>query len=216
MMKIGKNNRNLVRFSFLLNGIFIFLVFFFVFRYYEEIHQKYLEKKGKAEIVFYGDSHIKNGNWNDLLNERSLKKNGYPGFTTLQLKEGIQKKVVDYHPKICVLEVGTNDVMLGIPLATIKRNYQSMIESLDHHKIQPIVTSVIFTKNDLNGNHLRDSLNLFLKVYCKDNAIPYVDLNSKLSKDFRLNEKYTHDGTHLNEPGYRIWSEEIKKVIQKK
>ena len=64
----------------------------------------------------FGNSITANGKWGDGLNRLDVKNSGTGGFTTSHFVWTINDQVLQYHPKICFLEGGINDIGVGIPL----------------------------------------------------------------------------------------------------
>ena len=58
-------------------------------------------------------------------------------------------------------------------------------------------------------------LNAALKIYCKNNDIEYINMYPKLvDKDGYLDKKYTDDGLHLNDEGYKVVTKVFKKYME--
>jgi alpha-glucosidase len=201
--------------SLILNGVFLILFILLGLNYREKIIQKFLDKKEKATIVLFGDSIIKGGEWNDLLDRNDVKNSGFGGFTTSHLRWLIEKNVIEYDPKICFVEGGINDIAVGIPLERIKTNYKSLIDTLISNDITPIVQSTLYQVDNPESKIMVDSLNNFLIDYCNQKSIRYLDINSKLSTDNGLKPEYSTDGTHITESAYLIWGKEIQKILKK-
>lgn len=204
-----------IKASLILNGVFIILFILLGLKFKEIIIQKLIDKKEKTSIVQFGDSIIKNGKWNDLLDRKDIKNSGFSGFTTSHLRWLIQSNVIKFDPEICFIEGGINDIGVGIPIERIKINYKILIDTLISNDIIPIVQSTLYQVNNPDSKLLVDSLNNFLIDYCNQNSVKYLDINSKLSTDTGLKPEYSIDGTHLNESAYLIWAGEIKKVLNK-
>lgn len=81
----------------------------FGFKFKERITQNLMRRKGKARIVFFGDSIIKNGPWNKILNRSDVLISGPGGFTTSHLIWCIKKGVVSYDPRVCFM--GANQIV---------------------------------------------------------------------------------------------------------
>ena len=202
------------RFSLLLNLVFILVFTAIAFKYKEKIIDVMIGYKGEAEIVMFGNSITARGNWNALLNRNDVKNSGIDGFTTSHFVLLIKSQVVAYKPKICFLEGGINDIMVGIPVARIKSNYISLIDVLIKNNIKPIVQSTLYQENNPQSKIQVDSLNNFLFRYCKEKDIVYLDINSELSTKTGLKPKYSLDGTHINNEAYKVWANEISKVLR--
>jgi alpha-glucosidase len=200
--------------SFILNGVFILFLLFFGLKYQDQLMNTFMDKKKKANIVFFGDSIIKEGKWNKLLDRSDIKNSGFSGYTTSHLNWLVTKHVISYHPEICFLEGGINDIAVGIPLKRIKANYKSLIDTLLAYEIEPIVQSTLYEENNNQSKILVDSLNNFLVDYCYQNSVRYLNINSELSTDIGLKPKYSRDGTHITEVAYRIWATKIQDLLK--
>jgi len=207
-------NKNIFRLSLLLNLVFILLFIAIAFKYKEKIIEVMIDYKGKAEIVMFGNSITARGNWNVLLNRNDIKNSGIDGFTTSHFVLLIKSHVVAYKPKICFLEGGINDIMVGIPVSRIKSNYISLVDGLTKNNITPIVQSTLYQENNPQSKIQVDSLNNFLARYCKTNGITYLDINSKLSTKNGLKPEYSLDGTHINKEAYKVWAKEINEILK--
>ena len=54
-----------------------------------------------------------------------------------------------------------------------------------------------------------------MKEYCGVHDITYIDIYSKLvDKNDNLAEKYTVDGLHLNDAGYDVVTDILKKYVE--
>lgn len=199
--------------SLYLNGVFVILFLALGFRFKEKIIQKILDTKEKATIVQFGDSIIKEGEWNELLGRNDIKNSGFGGFTTSHFRWLIKKNVIDYEPEICFIKGGINDISVGIPLERIQFNFISLLDTLRSYNILPVVQSTLYQENNPQSKILVDSLNDFLIDYCQENSIQFLDINSKLSTDSGLKAEYSRDGTHLKEGAYLIWGKEMKELL---
>ena len=195
--------------------IVIFTVIIWLsFNYRERAIQEWIRYKKKANIVMLGDSHIKNGDWNNLLNRVDVKNSGFTGFTTSHLNFLVMNYVVEYNPKYCFIEAGINDILVGIPLERTKLNYTELINILQENNIQPIIISTIPQENNLETKILVDSLNLFLQDFSKSKSLKFLNLNEKISNQKDLNIAYSPDGTHLNPEVYKIWANAILELLR--
>lgn len=200
--------------SFFLNGVFIILIVLLRLKSKEEISRNLIEET-KVKIILFGDSIIKGGRWNKILERNDIKNSGFSGFTTSHLRWLINDNVIAYNPEICILEGGINDIGVGIPLERIKTNYRSLIDTLMSHNIEPFVQSTLYQVNNPESKILVDSLNHFLTNYCKQKDVFFLNINLKLSSDKGLKPKYSRDGTHITESAYLVWGNEIKEILNK-
>ena len=169
----------------------------------------------------FGNSLTAGGKWNKELNRLDIKNSGVGNFTTSNFVWILNKAVIQFKPKICFIEGGINDIGIGIPLKRTFRNYQSIVDTILRHKIEPVLQSTFYVNypNDSTTNFINsrvDSLNSYLSVLANKNGIGYIDLNYLLSENGRLKKEYSRDGLHINDLGYDIWIREVDRILRSK
>lgn len=175
-----------------------------------------------CEIVMFGNSLVEGGeNWKGKLSRDDVRSSGKGGFTTSHFVWLLDEQVIKHQPKICFLEGGINDIGVGIPLGRIKQNYQSMVDALLDNNIIPVLQSVLYVNQPEEQDNVSkaqeiDEVNAFLQKMAKSKGIIYIDLNAQLSDNKRLKKEFTTDGIHLTGDAYKIWSDEVKKVLDSK
>ncbi|RMD51411.1 MAG: hypothetical protein D6830_00430 [Ignavibacteria bacterium] len=201
--------------------------------YQRRIEMFKISKLKSAKIVMLGNSLTEGGNWSDLLGRRSVANRGITG----DILEGYLHRmeyVTKLKPKVCFIEGGINDIYNWVPVKKIYQNYKKVIEILRKNKIKPVIQSTLYTARhwgkewleshnpgtkpeEVNRERNRevDKLNALLREYARKNKIIFIDLNSKMSSRGFLKNSYTWDGAHLNAKGYRIWAQEVIKVLNK-
>lgn len=169
-------------------------------------------------IVMLGDSHTSRGKWNYDLNRTDIKNSGTGGITTSYFVGLIKKQLKTQKPEIYFIQGGTNDIGSGIPLNRTYLNFESVVDTLLKYNIEPVLQSTPYVNQpgDSIINSKIDSLNIFLDKLATGKNIIFIDLNSYISEHKRLKSKYTLDGVHLNEKGYKIWIDQIKLILKQK
>lgn len=185
-----------------------------------KLYDWYLKKVNtKKEAVFFGDSRIAEGDWAWVFKKTNIQKSGLSGFTTKLLFDSLKPSVIAYHPKICFVEAGINDIFCNVkynvPLTVTYANYKKIIDTLLQNNITPVILGIFYVnQKDDEGTNVRvDSVNNFLEAYCRSKQIAFMDLNPMLSQNRRLLPQYTFDGIHLNEKGYTIWYAKVKPLL---
>ena len=163
-----------------------------------------------AKVVMLGDSLTARVNWNELIGYPIVNR-GIDGDITKGYLNRLDV-IVNLEPTQVFINGGTNDLAGNYSVIEIFNNYKEIIAILKEHKINIYMQSTIYTSYPKYNNDIK-KLNVLLKSYCELNNIQYINLNTKLSKNDTLIEKYTLDGSHLNAKGYQIWKEEISKYI---
>lgn len=168
-----------------------------------------------GKIVMFGNSIIRQANWGKLLNRNDVINSGFSGFTTSHFVWLLKDHVIAYHPSICFLEGGINDIGVGIPLRRIKKNYKSIIDTLRANHITTVVHSVLYQRNNPTSKRTIDRLNKFLMAYSKKRNCIYLDINSKLCDKKELKKEYAKDNTHINDAAYAVWASMIKPILNR-
>lgn len=176
------------------------------------LHSLHLNKQN-YEIIMLGDSITAGGNWEQLLKGYNVANYGIPGDTT----DGMLLRLEEIYmasPKKIFIMIGTNDTAFINPnlnddytIITVFNNYQKIVNSLRKNGIEVIIQSTlnVLSENTGRSNAEINRLNNLLKIFCSENDIKYLDINSVLTKNGLLQEQYTSDGLHLNEKGYEQW-----------
>jgi lysophospholipase L1-like esterase len=190
-----------------------------------EMYEIYKTKQ--ADIVMLGNSLTHGANWNELVGRPNIVERGIVSDVT----EGMLNRldhVINLNPKIVFILAGLNDIYQWIPVEQIYANYVRILTQLQAKGITPVIQSTLYagkrwgadwniTPADNNGrNNEVDKLNRLLKNYAKRLNITYIDLIPKMSRLHFMKEELTHDGLHLNAAGFKIWGNEVEKVLRKK
>ncbi len=182
-------------------------------------------KTKSADIVMLGNSLTAGANWSELLGRTNVVTRAIPGDILTGFFARLNY-VIRLKPKIVFIMGGLNDVYNWIPVEEIFNNYIKIISTLKSYGIIPVIQSTTYAAKDyakdwggtpeVNGGRNReiDKLNKMLADYAKKNNIDFIDITSKLTtSDKFLRPELTWDGVHLNASGYKIWAEEVEKVL---
>lgn len=183
-------------------------------------------KTRQADIVMFGNSLTHGANWNELVGRKNIVERGIPSDIT----EGMLNRI-DYilrlKPKVVFILAGLNDIYQWIPTEIIYTNYVRIISLLKSKNITPVIQSTLYAgsewgkdwnlkpSDNANRNVEVDRLNSLLRSYAERNQIEFIELNEKMSDGNFLNSNLTYDGVHLNGKGFRIWGNEVEKVLIK-
>ncbi len=206
--------------SMIINVILIVCVGVLLYLFHDEIYRK-ITKNKKFTVVMFGNSLTSHCNWSESLNRRDVLNSGLPGFTTYNFIHALDKHVIKHAPKICFVEGGINDLGVEIPVSEIQKNYRKIISVLIQNKIEPVLQSVLYidypqAEVTQQINAQVDSLNVFLKKIAQENNLTYIELNKNLSENGRLKMEFHVDGLHLNKKAYKIWADEVNKILKEK
>lgn len=206
----------------LLSAIVVFLCFVPAIeaevsrRKYYEARIAYFKEENtlaaNSKLVFLGDGLIENYDLDKYYTLVSNKFNrGVIGDDTFTLQKRLQVSLYDIKPSVCVLLIGTNNIKNAL------KNYEEILAEIKEKcsttklVIQSIYpTSLKYAKR----NKKIVEVNAELKVLAEKYGYTYVDIHSSLKdENGELNSKYTTDGLHLNEDGYKIITEVLTPVL---
>jgi lysophospholipase L1-like esterase len=172
---------------------------------------------GENRVVFFGDSITDIWHLDQYFPGKPYVNRGIGGQTTLQMLVRLRQDVIDLHPKVVVILAGTNDIAGNTgPMRSedIEANLVSMAELARAHDIRVVFSSVLpvhnYTEKSKDFFAQRpmariNELNAWLKKYCAENHIVYVDYFSALVDNKGLLKKeLADDGLHPNDAGYKI------------
>lgn len=183
--------------------------------------------QNQRKVVFMGNSIT--DNWASM-RPNFFKENGYigrgiSGQTTYQMVLRFFEDVVKLHPKVVVINAGTNDIALNNHVYVEERTLQniitmaemakannikvilSTITPCDHYNWRPDVTDVIAKIKSLNAK---------IAAYAKKNQCQFVDYFSAMADERGAMRKgISQEGCHPNTDGYFIMEPLVKAAIQK-
>ena len=170
--------------------------------YQKKLHE--LKQMKQTDLLFLGDSLTDYHNWSRFGKHFNA---GIAGDTTDGLLYRMEY-ILDKKPETIVLMIGINDLLQGINLEQIEQNYLKILDSLEKTK-RLIILSTLPVIDDIQTREINDkvtALNIFLKIEAKKRGAEYVDLYSHFTDSKKgLIKKYTIDGVHLNDSGYKLW-----------
>ncbi len=201
--------------SVALNVFLVVLILTMLLRNKEQAWQKWIKYKGSASLVMFGDSHVARGEWNSLINDQSVLRLGWGGFTSDQLK-GLVHFAIDYKPEKVLILCGGNDIRSRcFSVNNTVTNLKFMADALSAHNITPVFQKLIYRQNNPEYNSMIDSINFQLSSYCTMEKLQLIDIGQNMYGSNGLKPTLTDDGIHLNDEGYDLWASEINEFLEK-
>ncbi|MEM6525629.1 MAG: arylesterase [Bacteroidota bacterium] len=183
-------------------------------------------QQDKKTIIFFGDSItagyglskeqafpalVKDMLAADGLNHEVLNA-GLSGETSaggLSRIDWILKKPVD----VFVLELGANDGLRGLPLASTKQNLQQIIDKVKKENSDVvIVIAGMMVPPNLGSEYTKEFQQIFPDLAKSNNAVLIPFILEGVAGDENLN---LPDGIHPNVQGHKIIASNIKPIISK-
>ena len=172
---------------------------------------------GENRVVFFGDSITDAWPIAESFPGKPYINRGIGGQTTPQMLVRFREDVINLQPKVVVILAGTNDIAGNtgpMTLDEIEANYSSLAELAAAHSIRVVFSSVLPVHNytpesqEMYAERSPEkilALNRWLKQYCGDRDLVYLDYFSAMVDDKGLLKKdLAVDGLHPNAAGYKI------------
>ena len=172
---------------------------------------------GKPRVVFLGDSIFEGWYLPEPFPGKDYIGRGIGGQTTSQVLVRFRQDVIDLRPAAVVILLGTNDIAGNtgpIALQDIQKNFASLTELARAHGIAVVLASVLPVHNYTAASDLAfplrppaqiAALNTWLKTYCREHGLVYLDFFSAMVNGAGLLKKeLAEDGLHPNRAGYAV------------
>ncbi len=188
------------------------------------------QKTEKGLIVFAGDSMIEYMNLSVLFEGFKIVNRGVAGATTQFMIENLDRIFGDINPSQIWLSIGSNDLtLLDSYPEKIAKDVENLFGNI-RNKFPNVKLFYLATTPILNEDH-----KLYKKLYIggktNEQQLKINELMSKVTKDKNitmvnnfeilldqstgfLNEKYTPDGIHLNQLGYKEYAKQIIETLK--
>ncbi|WP_215224656.1 GDSL-type esterase/lipase family protein [Echinicola shivajiensis] len=170
----------------------------------------------KHNIVFLGNSITEKGEWQELLPEFTVANRGIGGDNTFGVLARLDN-IIALQPEHLFICIGINDLGRGLPVETIVKNHNRIIQKLKNQLPQTkIYIQSILPLNEevLKYDYLKNKggsiikLNHHLQILCKNRGITFVEINKIMSTPTgELKKELTIDGIHLKPEAYFLWAE---------
>ncbi len=193
-------------------------------------------------IVMLGDSETRrinhywgpDTNWNTLTEYKHIFNLGFDSFRSDDLlyfqSDSVKApvyKALNKKPHIIFLMIGINDVVQSVPVSKTLSHIRTIIDTIQAHKVELVVQSVLpttnyydtlyggFSENGVIAKRVRE-LNNRLVQLCKAKQVAFLDVRpGMLLEGTYLKNDLSVDGIHLNYSGYQIWKDHLNEFFRK-
>jgi len=180
-------------------------------------------KPNENRVVFLGDDITEK--WEGpFFPGKPYVNRGIERQTTPQMLVRFQQDVVALHPKVVIIQGGSNDLAgLTGPATevTIGENLTSMTQIAKANGIRVVLASMTPVCDCYTNQTARRpqgkiiGLNGSIKRYAAASGAVYLDYYSALANGRDFKEELTSDGLHPNEAGYRVMAPLAEEAISK-
>lgn len=167
----------------------------------------------KNDVLIFGDSFIKNGEWQELLGNPNVKNRG-TGWgnsgdiattskivdATFAEVEGVTKE----SPKAILLYTGTGDCTGSTDMKTVKANYKALVDKI----LQKSPNSIVYLltlcfRNNENHNKRIEELNGYMASFPMEYAnLRFVDTGKQLLNNGEMDSKYIFSNDYIGGLAY--------------
>ena len=241
-VSIIKKFRNVFYFLGVLSLVILIIVFFsnsFLFTGRKSdnmkkdiVKEQEKQQKKESEIdtnyLFIGGYHTDKFSLDELGFLYPYVKKSKEEFFTDDILDSMKENIYDYNPSLIFFELGTSDYVDGKSEDEILKNIEDIIiKTKDNRPYAEIYVESFYPINkdveDFDDELFKDKDNKDLMDFnkkierlCKSVHVHYLDIYSELIENDKLNDKYTADGIHLNEDGYKRLFKVIRKIVDSK
>jgi len=155
-------------------------------------------------VLFLGDSITAQGSWDDWLPGERTVNQGIGGDTT----DGVLARlddVIALEPEVIVLLVGTNDF----------GNHRASVVTLRRELpgVRLLLVSILPRQADFTPKI--EAANRHLRQFVATCHAQYLDAWPALADGDHLDERFTDDGLHLTDEGYRAYVAELVPALER-
>lgn len=173
--------------------------------------------------IFLGDSIFDFYDLKKYFPNLPVVNSGIAGNITDDILNDLEKRVYVYNPSKVILLIGINDLLYEDHDDVIVDNIEKIVSEIKSKFPHcEIYIQSIYPMNEdwrvyVPSEEIID-INTQLEKYCSDNNFSYLDFYSLLiDEDSKFDRRYTNDGLHPNEEGYRVITDYLnEKVFNKK
>jgi lysophospholipase L1-like esterase len=199
-------------------------------------HRQLLEKakQGRIDVYFVGDSITRRwgtsdpqykellANWNANFFGWNAANFGWGADTTQNILWRLENGEIDgVHPKVIVVQAGTNNVAAqhgeDAAVADITRGIEAIIKTCREKAPKAtIILTAIFPRNDnMEWMPAISQINENLAKLADGKRVRYLNVNGKLAdKNGRLVDGVMNDDRlHPTAEGYQLWAEGLKPIL---
>jgi lysophospholipase L1-like esterase len=171
-------------------------------------------------VVFFGDSQIAGWPLAPSFGMLPTASRGVSGDWATRALARFDADVLPLQPRIVVIEMGTNDVGNGQPLAAIEASIESMVDHAERRGAKVILCSVLPVRGQLVIDHppqALTALNVRYRELARRHGADFVDLYARLTgPDGLMAEENTVDGLHPSDVGYYRMAAALYPVVIKR
>ena len=131
---------------------------------------------------------------------------GKRGMTTSEALEAVQTEVINFEPKIVIVSIGANDLMLGGNINETRANIFRVVDQITSNGAHVVFLGI--SKEALGGNFEKTYTEL--EQYFGENITVVADFYQPIM----FKPRYLFDPLHPNDAGHQLLAENIEPIIR--
>lgn len=169
-------------------------------------------------ILFTGSSSIRMWDLKTWFPELKAINRGFGGSHIEDSIYYADRIVLPYRPRIVLLYAGDNDIAGGKSPERVAADFKTFVKAV-HKTLPDTRIGFICIKPSIRRWNLIEPMrkaNRLIQDFTKtDKRLFYIDIDTPMiGEDGRPKaDLFLDDGLHLNEAGYRLWSEIVKRTL---
>jgi len=169
----------------------------------------------KGGIVFVGSSSIVGWKLDKHFPDAAALNRGFGGSQMADSVAFVDRLVTKHEPRVVVVYAGDNDIAAGKSPETVLDDYQQFVAAV-HKKLPKTRIVYVAIKPSLKRwklvERIRQANGLIQAEAAKDERLVFVDIDRPMigSDGKPRAELFKDDGLHLNEAGYKLWSDLVR------
>lgn len=161
-------------------------------------------------VVFLGDSITEAGAWQEYFPHLDVVNAGLSGNTTADVQDRLDE-VIERHPSIVVVMVGTNDFGLRATVEQVVRGIENILWTLRHALPDTRLIVVSVLPRERERSEWIKQVNIHVRQFAPAVKAEFLDLWPQVAEDDgELSPRYSGDRLHLNEAGYAVWVDALR------
>jgi len=174
------------------------------------------------DVLFVGSSSIRL--WSTLasdFNGTKVLNRGFGGSCMADLVHFTHRIILPYRPKKIVIYSGDNDINGGKTPEQVLEDFKNLVkiiqDSLPTARIVLIAIKPSFSRWE-KVEEMRQANNLMKEFILNDTRLSFIDTfcHTLGANGMPRPELFREDGLHLNENGYRLWTELVMPFVSMK
>lgn len=172
-------------------------------------------------VVFVGSSSIRMWDLKSSFPELDAMNRGFGGSQLSDVVQFADRIVLPYKPRLVIVYAGDNDLAANKAPERVVEDYRRLVE-LVHKQLPDTRIAFIAVKPSISRWALIDQVRAVNRavaaIAAQDERLAFIDIEAPMLGDDGLPRKdlFLADGLHLNAEGYKLWTEQVRPVLEVK